>query len=190
MLFMQAKNALHLRLANLGKRGCFVCLSALLFVITVPTLLAEEYDATCTATINVEPICGLQRPEDLAVMLGEKLLLVSEYGSLDGSVSGYLSSYRIHDGHIQRLFPNRQDKPKRDDSNEVWGAKNCPGPPSSEFSPHGIYHNTLFTPNRLVVVNHGGRESIELFEVTLTDGGLNMQLSWRGCVIAPPRCLV
>ena len=157
--------------------------SVLSAIIVSPILLADDYDTSCDAVGNVEPICGFQRPEDLAVMLGEKLLLVSEYGSLDGSKSGYLSSYRINDGAIERLYPT--NSMTRIDSGNTWGAKNCPGPPGKEFSPHGLYHNALVAPDRLAVINHGGRESIELFEVTLSDGGLDAALTWRGCVLAP-----
>src|SRR5262249_28904370 len=40
----------------------------------------------------------------------------------------------------------------------------------------------------LLVVNHGGRESVELFEVT--DSARAPALTWRGCVLAPNDALL
>ena len=62
-----------------------------------------------------------------------------------------------------------------------WGEADCPPPDPAAFSPHGI---DLERRNdgrwQLAVVNHGGRESVELLEL-LTGGAL----AWRGCVLAP-----
>lgn len=62
-----------------------------------------------------------------------------------------------------------------------WGEADCPPPDPAAFSPHGI---DLERRNdgrwQLAVVNHGGRESVELLEL-LADGAL----AWRGCVLAP-----
>jgi len=66
-----------------------------------------------------------------------------------------------------------------------WGAADCPGPPSPAFSPHGLDLATL--PDgalRLLVVNHGGRESVEFFAVDHDADSTG--LSWRGCAIPPP----
>ena len=63
-----------------------------------------------------------------------------------------------------------------------WGDAGCPGAPEPAFSPHGIdLVRRSDGALALLVVNHGGRESIELFEVQ-ADGDA---LAWRGCVRAP-----
>jgi hypothetical protein len=144
-------------------------------------------DATsdCEPVNGVTPICGFQSPEDLEVMAGDRLIIVSEYGGLSGKKPGALSSYHTQDGTIVRLFPSPKATiaaPASESS--MWGDKNCPGPPSAAFDPHGIHHNVDLSPERLLVVNHGGRESIEIFEVELDDAGNNVSLTWRGCVIA------
>jgi hypothetical protein len=67
-----------------------------------------------------------------------------------------------------------------------WGDPTCPGPPGAAFSPHGIHLSAR--PDglqQLLVVQHGGRESIEFFEVE--GSGAKARVSWRGCVIAPDR---
>lgn len=146
---------------------------------------AMDQEAACAAVDDVVPICGLQRPEDLEIMPGEKLILISEYGSLNGAVSGRLTSYRIADGEIERLFPQPDIASQEDTGKPGWGDAACPGPPGAVFDPHGIYHNATIAPQRLFVVNHGGRESIELFEISLIDNGRRAALTWRGCVLAP-----
>jgi hypothetical protein len=63
-----------------------------------------------------------------------------------------------------------------------WGDPSCPGSPGEKFSPHGL--SLARRPDgalQLLVVNHGGRESIELFEVS--DSRLAPSLAWRGCAI-------
>ena len=139
----------------------------------------------CKPANGVTPICGFHSPEDLEVMAGGHLMIVSEYGSLSGTKPGALSSYHTEDGTIVRLFPSHTAgivSPASE--NSMWGDKNCPGPPTAAFDPHGIHHNVDLNPERLLVVNHGGRESIEIFEVDLDDGGNNVSLTWRGCIVA------
>ncbi|MDG2005552.1 MAG: hypothetical protein P8J20_19685 [Novosphingobium sp.] len=61
----------------------------------------------------------------------------------------------------------------------------CSGPPPADaFSAHGLslVANADGTSN-LYVVNHGGRESIEVFEVRRTEA--EPQFSWIGCVATP-----
>ena len=141
----------------------------------------------CEEVNGVTPICGFKSPEDLEVMAGGHLMIVSEYGGISGKKPGALSSYHTLDGIIVRLFPDPGATVRAPGSeNSMWGDKNCPGPPSAAFGPHGIHHNSNLAPERLLVVNHGGRESIEIFEVTLDAGGNKVALTWRGCVVAAP----
>src|SRR5690348_8049991 len=62
---------------------------------------------------------------------------------------------------------------------------NCPGAPDVKlFNAHGISLRSrgagLF---RLYVVNHGGRQSIDIFDVDAR--GAEPQLTWTGCVAMP-----
>ena len=62
----------------------------------------------------------------------------------------------------------------------VVGDKHCKQPPR-KFFPHGIdllsRTDDLFT---LYVVNHGERDSVQIFELAKTES--EFALSWRGCV--------
>jgi sugar lactone lactonase YvrE len=52
------------------------------------------------------------------------------------------------------------------------------------MSPHGIQLSRRADGRlQLLVVNHGGRESVEFFEVS--DAGPGWTLAWRGCAVAP-----
>ncbi len=65
-----------------------------------------------------------------------------------------------------------------------WGDESCPGPSGATFSPHGIDLARRSDGRlRLLVVNHGARESVELFEVS--GAGSAIAIEWRGCAIAP-----
>jgi len=62
------------------------------------------------------------------------------------------------------------------------GAADCPGPPGRDgFMPHGI--DLAADGRTLLVVNHGGREAVEIFELEV--GGDGPRLSWQGCVPLP-----
>jgi hypothetical protein len=69
------------------------------------------------------------------------------------------------------------------DPRKDWGDPACPGPIGDALRPHGI---SLLKRNggavQLFVVNHGGRESIEMFELKQSGGTSN--LIWHGCVVS------
>ncbi|MEQ9002933.1 MAG: hypothetical protein RIE74_05160 [Pseudomonadales bacterium] len=109
-------------------------------------------------------------------------LMVSQFGDLEGGRAGSLVAYDPATGDIRPLFPAATltadvDGPR-------WGDAACPPPPLDTFAPHGIDIERLDSgAHALYVVNHGGRESVEMFEVA--DDGVVLTLRWRGCVLAP-----
>jgi sugar lactone lactonase YvrE len=58
---------------------------------------------------------------------------------------------------------------------------NCPAPDHAQLSSLGLAYSD--DPGRLYVVNHGGRFSIEVYDVTF--GGEIPKLAWVGCVLPP-----
>ena len=71
-------------------------------------------------------------------------------------------------------------------ANESGDWRQCATPPdSARFSTQGLTLRNLGEgQSRLHVVNHGGRESIEIFTVDArTD---EPRFTWRGCVLMPP----
>jgi sugar lactone lactonase YvrE len=134
----------------------------------------------CEPAADLEPICGFQNPEDLARLPDSPALLVSQFGKMDGSLPGNLARFDTQNAELQVLF--RGGDAQAMTPTAGWGEADCPGPPGPAFAPHGIHLTRRRNgPLQLLVVNHGGRESIEFFEVT--SGG--ERLSWRGCALPP-----
>ncbi len=134
----------------------------------------------CEPVGSARPVCGFQGPEDLVALPGAQALLVSEYGDSTGSLPGRLALL-VLDTEERRVLYRAGDA--RGAPTPGWGDPACPGPPDV-FSPHGI--DLAPRPDgalALAVVQHGGRESIELFEVS--GGGARWGVTWRGCLVPP-----
>ena len=132
----------------------------------------------CEAAHGIEPDCRFRNPEDLAAF-GDGLI-VSQFAAMDGSRAGDLVYYDLTDWRIETLFPHGDVAP----TTEQWGDPACGAPEAARFSPHGIDLETRADGRHaLYVVNHGGRESVEVFEVTRAAGGV--ELAWRGCATGP-----
>ena len=158
-------------------RALGLCLT----LVASATAAAEEGPAACEANEGMRPVCQFQNPEDLAALPGDQALLVSEYGAMEGGQRGGLALYTLSDNARQPLFVggDAEGAPQ-----PGWGDAACPGPPGKEFSPHGIdLSRRADGALALAVVQHGGRESIELFEVQ--GAGTDWKVTWRGCVIPP-----
>jgi hypothetical protein len=143
-----------------------------------PDVLTE-----CEAAGGVTPICGFHNPEDLVALPGGAWIAISQFGGEDRP--GSLVGFRNSDGARRLLYPGAETDLGSALPVEGWGDPECPGPPDpSLFTPHGI--DVTRTPKKtpvLAVVNHGGREAIELFEVGYARGG--PALGWRGCILLP-----
>ena len=164
-------------LSSVFTGGCTV--GQLSNVNEVPTT-ASDSTTSCQRFENTLPICQFSNPEDIAVLPDHKTLLVSEHGGIDGARPGALVYYDIASRQTRTAF-------KGGDATlptEYWGSRECTEPPGNAFSPHGI---DLIQRSdgrwQLLVVQHGGRESIEFFELKNSADGV--QLVWRGCAIAP-----
>lgn len=136
----------------------------------------------CVPEGPARPICRFQNPEDLVALPGGQAILVSEYGAMEGNRPGRLSLFVLDSEERRVLFEGGD----ADGTRASWGDAACPGPPTKAFSPHGIHLSQRSDgAMQLLVVQHGGRESVEFFEV---DGaGTEFSISWRGCAIAPDR---
>ncbi len=144
----------------------------------------------CEAARGITPVCGFQNPEDLAVLADDRHVLVSQFGGMGPEVEpGSLALFDTETGRLSVLFPPPSGTdaaaPRSDaEPSGDWGASDCPGPPPPEFAPHGIDLVQRGDGRRmLAVVNHGGRESVELFEVL--GEGRSTRLAWRGCATPP-----
>ncbi len=129
---------------------------------------------------GIEPICEFRNPEDIVATPSGDWLLVSQMAEANGHLAGSIAAYRtgqrpgrgaVPGGRVRRrarLGRRRLRRRRR----------------SKQFAPHGI--DLEQRPDgalQLLVINHGGRESVEYLQVEQSDDGL--ALHWRGCVIAP-----
>ncbi|MCY3817766.1 MAG: hypothetical protein OXH52_00150 [Gammaproteobacteria bacterium] len=126
----------------------------------------------CESGFGIDVDCRFQSPEDMALSPDGRII-VSQFGGMDGN-PGSLVLYEPPKGNLTALFPDPSVRMKPE-----WGDPACAL--ADAFSPHGIDIETRSDGrHQLAVVNHGGRESVELFEVD-ADGAL----TWRGCAEAP-----
>ena len=147
----------------------------------------HEIVMECADAGGIEALCGFRNPEDLALLPDGHTLVVSQFGLMDGSQGGSLALFDSASdaSHVAwRGGPAHVSAAPGATPAARWGDPACPGPPDAAFSPHGIdLARQADGRLRLLVVNHGGRESIEFYEV---EGGADgYRLAWRGCAIPP-----
>lgn len=150
-------------------------------------LLLAGCDATppitsCESDDGIQPDCRFQNPEDMVISPGGSHLIVSQMGDMEGHRPGNLVAYQPERGAIEPLFPHDDLGPL--ERTPGWGDSQCMPPDLERFAPHGIDLHTIGNGRHaLYAINHGGRESVEMFEVGETASG--PALAWRGCVMAP-----
>lgn len=158
------------------------CFKAVL--VTLPLVLVgcggESDRDLCKPFDGLTPICGFQSPEDLVLLPDGSGILISEYGHM-GESEGSLSILGLPDYQRNEIYSSQSSNDLRA-PNPIWGENDCQEP--TRFSPHGI--DLSQRPGgrwQLLVVNHGEREAIEMFELMQDQGGA-WQVAWRGCVEA------
>jgi hypothetical protein len=126
----------------------------------------------CGVHGDAEILCGTRSPEDLELTPDGKQLIVSQFVT------------RGPGGGIVLFDPQTKTFRKieiRAEGRRGWGDPTCPGPIADMLAPHGT--SLRKRANGVIeyfVVNHGGRESIEMYELT----GPDWSLTWRGCVLS------
>jgi sugar lactone lactonase YvrE len=155
------------------KSWVFACL-----VCTVATFSARPaHAAGCEPAGGAQFICGLNAPEDLIGVPNTDWVLVSSMG--EGKSHLYAVDAKSHTPTA--LFPAAGAR-------EQWDKKtyaSCPGPlPTGSFAAHGVdLRMKARGKGTVFLVNHGGRESIEVFELDAT--GRVPSVTWVGCVAYP-----
>ena len=118
---------------------------------------ASPAAAQCEPDGEVQFLCGPVSPEDLAPVPDTPWVIVSSM--IDGG-SIYAADTRDHSSTV--IYPVETSEPRQD--TVTYGA--CPGPVSRDFRPHGLYLRPGEEGRHtLLVVGHGAREAIEVFEV-------------------------
>jgi len=138
--------------------------------ITLLALLSTPLLAGVPQQINVG------NAEDLALVGGGRWVIAS---SMPGGLlkEGALYAISADTGSIHKLYPSA-------DTGERSGMNGCESQVSpAAFAPHGISVQRLSRRREtLFVVNHGERESIEIFDVVAQKAP---RLTWRGCIPLP-----
>ncbi len=145
-------------------------------MILLATLLAAATQAACVPGVRLDYVCGVERPEDVLAIPGTTWIVASGFAPGAGLK---LVDTRTHNatlwfaGAPDQIGPDRAAYPS------------CPGPVDPTlFNARGLgLRRTGKGRYSLQVVNHGGRESIEIFDVVL--GGTMPKLVWRGCRVMP-----
>jgi len=134
--------------------------------------------SSCAPAGGLNFICGVQAPEDLVLVPGTRWLIAS------GMVAG--SGLHLIDTQAKtaRNLFSSDVSTARADKTRFAG---CPGPLDPK---QAILHGLSLRPAQagrytLYATNHGGRESIEVFEVG--SGGSAPSATWIGCVLMPEK---
>jgi len=160
----------------------------LLFACRVVAVAAAEADLPCERLDNpggLSTLCGFAKPEDLQFIRSRSAVVVSEQG-WKAPISGGSISVVDVDTRAVRLGKKRAVWPAASAtiSRKLIGDPDCKAPPT-EFSPHGLSVIERRSGIRLAIVNHGERESVELFD--MLGKGDDLRLAWRGCALLLPR---
>ena len=133
----------------------------------------------CVPAGGMNPTCSFSSPEDMELLPDGRTLLISQMGTADGRHPGSFVLFDTGSETITRLPQfSASDEPP-------WGDAACTAAPGPAFSPHGIHLRRRADGQwQVLAVNHGGRESVEFFQ--LLEASEGYRLAWRGCTLAPP----
>jgi hypothetical protein len=132
----------------------------------------------CTPTAGLNFICGAQNAEDLVQLPNTKWLVAS--GMAPGSGLQLIDTQAKKVG---KLFAPGTGSARHDRTRFA----SCPAPLDIK---QAVLHGLALRPAAagrytLYATNHGGRESIEVFEVD--PSGAAPSAAWIGCVLLPPK---
>lgn len=130
----------------------------------------------CAPGARLDYVCGAAQPEDLVAIPDTKWLIASGFAKGAGLKLVDMESPSAtfwYDGSAEQIAHDRA----------AYDA--CPAPVDPALSnARGLSLRRIDeTHYRLHVVNHGGRESIEIFDVTVSKD--KPRLQWRGCRLMP-----
>ncbi|HEY6509567.1 MAG TPA: hypothetical protein VIY56_16210 [Vicinamibacterales bacterium] len=154
-----------------------LALAAALAVARGATLAAQAPVASCDPIGPLKFVCGQAGPEDLVAVPDSRFLIASAFGGEGGL---FLLDTRA--ATSTKLYPSATAAHRLDAA--TYAA--CPGPPQTtpRFQTHGLFLKPgTGGRHTLLVVGHGNRESVEVFE--LDTRGASPAVTWVGCAVAP-----
>jgi hypothetical protein len=126
---------------------------------------------------DIEVLCGTRQPEDLEITPDGKSLIATQFinAGRGAATGGGMALFNLK----KKTFTKMAESAAPDKS---WGDPACPGPIGDALVSHGSsLRKRSDGAWELYVVNHGGRQSIEMFELTPASGV--WALVWHGCVV-------
>jgi hypothetical protein len=162
-------------------KAIFAAGLALIATLAIGDVRPAAAEEPCDPVGRLGFVCGPLNSEDLVQVPGTTWIVAS---GMDGGAAGTRGSLHLIDSvdkSWQVLFPDGNPQVRWD--RDTYG--DCPGPPDlAKFSAHGLnLRPGSGGANMLYVVNHGGRESIELF--ALDAKGAEPTVVWIGCALMP-----
>ncbi len=134
---------------------------------------------SCGVHGDIEVLCGTRSPEDLELTPDGKYLIATQFVNLGrNATAGFgMALYDLAKKTFTKMAVT-------DEPDKSWGDSACPGPIDDTLVSHG---ESLAKRSNgawaLYVVNHGGRQSIEMFELKPAASS-GWALVWRGCEVA------
>jgi hypothetical protein len=131
----------------------------------------------CGVHGDIEVFCGTHQPEDIEVTPDGKYLMLTQFLNTGrgGTAGGGMALFDLS----KHTFSKMAESSAPDKS---WGDPACPGPIGDALISHG---SSLAKRKNgtwaLYAVNHGGRQSIEMYE--LKSAGGTWSLIWHGCAV-------
>jgi len=155
----------------------FVALSVLL--VAVVSAQAPQPPAGCAPSGSIRFVCGQSGPEDLVAVPRTPFLVASALADAGG-----LFLIDTAQGSSTKIFPTAGAVERLD--RKEYGA--CPGPLAGDdramFRTHGLFLKAgRRSVHTLYAIHHGGRESVEVFELNV--GSAPPSVTWIGCAVAP-----
>jgi hypothetical protein len=168
----------HLPLRSNKISRIFGIFGLIILHLVVGQLASAQGRNICASDAELDFVCGLDHPEDLARLPHSNWLIASGFAPGAGLK---LIDMRRRTGAVWFHATPDQIRP------DPGQYSDCAAPPAPDiFNARGLHLRRLSRGHaRLFVVNHGGRESIEVFDITY-GGAVRPQLSWTGCLLMPP----
>src|ERR1700730_2898220 len=140
-------------------------------------LVNSPAPAGATEPCTHDQICGLKNAEDLIRLAGSRWAIGSRVAKNPEAPGG--SSLVDLERRTARVLMPDVSQPA------ASAYADCPGVPvASELVTHGLdVRRQPGGASDLFAVNHGGRQSIEVFDLHVSQDG--PKLTWKGCVILP-----
>lgn len=162
-------------------------LAAALAATTMLSACSGESEATkskdvagseaCAPVDGVEFVCGIHNVEKLTAIDGTDWAIAAPV------FGGPVATPPLYFVNVKTKSYTSLDPASIKVKADAKTYPGCSAPDFSKFSAVGPDVRKIDGQNKLYVANHGGRMSVEVFDIA-TDGN-SPSLTWRGCVMAP-----